>query len=211
MNADTFHKLMLDKGLITKQRDGACYGTSIVRVNFPEFLKSIGCRTGAEIGVNRGGYTMIFAKYLTGTFYAIDPWVCWPEYVCSGGAYRRKDHPGSIEKTEEAYQAAVNRLVKHNHVRILRQTSVQATIGIPDESLDMVYIDGNHLYPYVIIDLWGYWPKLREGGIMSGHDLNFSSVTKAVLEFVAKANVRYWYVMENESPTSFFWIKNEHI
>ena len=77
MNPGTFHKLLLDRELITKQRDGCggkCYGTSIVRATFPEFLKSIGCRTGAEIGVHTGDYTIIFAQHLTGTFYAIDPW-----------------------------------------------------------------------------------------------------------------------------------------
>lgn len=207
MNPDTFHKLMLDKKLITRQRDGKCYGTSIVRATFPEFLKSIGCLTGAEIGVHTGAYTRILAQYLTGTFYAIDPWECWAEHVCSGGAYRRKDHAGSIEATEKARQTAMDRLEKYSHVKVLRQTSVQAAISIPDDSLDMVYVDGNHLYPYVIIDLWAYWPKLRDGGIMSGHDLNFTSVTKAVQEFTAKAKIPYWYVMENEHPTSFFWIK----
>lgn len=208
MNSDTFHKLLLDKNLITKQRDGKCYGTSIVRATFPEFLKSIGCRTGAEIGVHTGEYTAQFAPHLTGTFYAIDPWACWPEHVCSGGAYREKYYPGSIEKTEKARLTAISRTEKYNHVKILRLTSLEASLGIADESLDMVYVDGNHLYQYAWIDLWNYWPKLRDGGIMSGHDLNFSSVTKAVKEFVAKANVAYWYVMENEHPTSFFWIKS---
>lgn len=207
MTAETLHNLMLDRQLITEKREGNLYGTSIVRETFPEFLKSIGCRTGAEIGVHRGAYTRMFAEQLTGTFYAIDPWVCWPENVCSGGAYRMKSFPGSIEKTEMARQAAENRLEKYNHVKILRQTSVQASITIPDDSLDMVYIDGNHKYPYVIIDLWSYWPKLRDGGIMSGHDHNFSSVTKAVNEFVTEAKIPYWYVMEKERPTSFFWIK----
>lgn len=207
MNSETFHKLMQDRGLITEKRKGNLYGTSIIRATFPEFLKSIGCRTGAEIGVHRGAYTRMFAEHLTGTFYAIDPWVCWPDNICSGGAYRMKSVSGSLEKTEQAYLAAMNRIEKHNHVRVLRQTSVQASITIPDDSLDMVYIDGNHKYPYVIIDLWSYWTKLRDGGIMSGHDLNFSTVTKAVEEFVAKLKIPYWYVMENESPISFLFVK----
>ena len=207
MNAEVFHKLMQDRGLITDPHAGKLYGTSIVRETFPEFLKSIGCKTGAEIGVHRGGYTRMFAEQLTGTFYAIDPWVCWPDNICTGGAYRQKSYPGSIEKTEEARQAAHNRLEKFNHVKILRQTSVQASITVPDDSLDMVYIDGNHKYPYVVIDLLSYWTKLRNGGIMSGHDLNFSTVTKAVEEFVAKLKIPYWYVMEHESPTSFLFVK----
>jgi hypothetical protein len=207
MDSDSFHKLMLDRQLITERRKGNLYGTTLIRETFPAFLRSIGCRTGAEVGVHRGAYTRMFAEQLTGTFYAIDPWVCWPAYLCSGGLYRLKSNPGSLEKTENARKVAYNRLEKYNHVKILRQTSIQATLTIPDESLDMVYIDGNHKYPYVIIDLWGYWEKLRVGGIMSGHDLNFSTVNKAVNEFIAKTKIPYWYVMENERPTSFMWIK----
>ena len=102
MTAETFHKLMLDKKLITERRKGNLYGTSIIRDVFPEFLKDIGCRTGAEVGVHRGAYTRMFAEHLTGTIYAIDPWVCWGDNICSGGLYRQKSCPGSIEKTESA-------------------------------------------------------------------------------------------------------------
>jgi len=208
MTSIEFHNLMLDRKLITPL-NGVYYSTTLVRDTFPKFLKSIGCRTGAEIGVFRGAYTRMFAEELTGTFYAIDPWVCWANDLCSGGAYRMKSVEGSIEKTEQDHLVSEARLEKYNHVKILRMTSLQASIGIPDESLDMVYVDGNHKYHFVAIDLLSFWSKLRNGGIMSGHDHNFSTVKKAVDEFIKRYKVPYCYIMDGERPNSFLFIKDE--
>ena len=41
---------------------------------------------------------------------------------------------------------------------------------IEDESLDFVYIDARHDYCSVAEDMALYWPKLRQGGILAGHD-----------------------------------------
>jgi len=38
---------------------------------------------------------------------------------------------------------------------------------------DFIYIDGDHLYESVIADLKGWWPKLKDGGIMAGDDYVF--------------------------------------
>ena len=42
-----------------------------------------------------------------------------------------------------------------------------------DEEFDAVFIDGNHSYEYVKKDLENYLPKVREGGIVALHDVNF--------------------------------------
>jgi hypothetical protein len=39
-----------------------------------------------------------------------------------------------------------------------------------DNSLDYIYIDGNHDYDHAKQDLKLWWPKLRPGGLMAGHD-----------------------------------------
>jgi hypothetical protein len=45
----------------------------------------------------------------------------------------------------------------------------------PDNSLDFVYIDGNHDFLNIIQDIDGWKKKVRPGGILSGHDYaNFS-------------------------------------
>jgi predicted O-methyltransferase YrrM len=54
-----------------------------------------------------------------------------------------------------------------------------------DKSLDLVYIDGNHNYENVIEDITDWLPKIREGGIICGHDYSkhyYPSVIRAVNE-----------------------------
>jgi predicted O-methyltransferase YrrM len=42
-----------------------------------------------------------------------------------------------------------------------------------DEGYDAVFIDGNHSYEYVKKDLENYWHKVKDGGIVALHDVNF--------------------------------------
>lgn len=39
-----------------------------------------------------------------------------------------------------------------------------------DESLDFVWIDANHLYPFVIQDINAWLPKIKPNGYIGGHD-----------------------------------------
>jgi hypothetical protein len=41
---------------------------------------------------------------------------------------------------------------------------------IQDNSIDLIFIDANHTYKYVLEDLNNYFPKLKEGGIFCGDD-----------------------------------------
>jgi hypothetical protein len=54
------------------------------------------------------------------------------------------------------------------------------------EPLDFVYIDANHNYEYVKEDIEHWYPQLKKGGILSGHDYPTESVKKAVDEFCRK-------------------------
>ena len=42
-----------------------------------------------------------------------------------------------------------------------------------DGQFDALFIDGNHSYEYVKKDLENYWGKVRPGGIVALHDVNF--------------------------------------
>lgn len=52
-----------------------------------------------------------------------------------------------------------------------------------DKSIDFLWIDANHTYPFVIQDLKCYYPKMKTGGVMSGHDWSDPGVRQAVKEF----------------------------
>ena len=57
------------------------------------------------------------------------------------------------------------------------ETVIQGDSTIVHENIDglydAVFIDGNHSYEYVKKDLENYWPKVKAGGIVALHDVNF--------------------------------------
>ena len=60
-----------------------------------------------------------------------------------------------------------------DHETIIQGDSTQAHELIKDEEYDAVFIDGNHSYEYVKMDLENYWSKVKPGGIIAMHDVNF--------------------------------------
>ena len=58
------------------------------------------------------------------------------------------------------------------------ELSVEASSLFPDDYFDWIYIDALHTYEGVRDDIQYYWPKLRSGGLFSGHDFT-SKVSEA--------------------------------
>ena len=147
---------------------------------------------GAEIGVAWGNFS---EKILNGSnlnkLYSIDPWV--------GNCYKR-------------YFKAANKLsIFKERSEIIREASVQAATKIQNESLDFVYIDANHSYESVKQDLELWWPKLKKGGVFSGHDYingqfpeGLFGVKKAVDEFLEDKNKTKPFITPGFWPTWYF-------
>jgi hypothetical protein len=53
---------------------------------------------------------------------------------------------------------------------MVRATSEIAADMFNDNSLDFVYIDANHAYDYVVQDIELWYPKVKKGGFICGHD-----------------------------------------
>lgn len=71
--------------------------------------------------------------------------------------------------------------------KIIRKTSVDASLDFDNESIDAIFIDAGHSYESVSADIKAWYPKLKSGGFFSGHDYNnqqFKGVNKAVNEFI---------------------------
>jgi hypothetical protein len=118
----------------------------------------------AEIGSYSGGSTEMFALFCAKVF-AID---CWAD----------NDNPGQDGvNTEDALNRLVaaekvfdEKMAAYPHVIKVRKLSTVAFKDFADDSLDALYIDGNHEYKNVCKDIAYWYPKVKMGGIISGHD-----------------------------------------
>lgn len=129
-------------------------------------------KLGAEIGVWEARTTKHLLREFPGlTMYMVDPWPDkWPEdsrYWQSGDATPRMD----AKYIRTRYQAALRDTEFAADRRIvLRLMSVDAAPAVPDRTLDFVFLDGEHSKEAVSEDLDAWWPKVRNGGIVCGHD-----------------------------------------
>ena len=73
--------------------------------------------------------------------------------------------------------------------QLIRQASPDAAGSVADESQDVVFIDGNHLFDAVLADLEAWWPKVAQGGLLIGDDLAWPGVAAAVETFTVTQNI----------------------
>lgn len=65
-----------------------------------------------------------------------------------------------------------------------RMSSLEAAATYADASIDMVFIDAAHDYDSVYADILAWAPKVKSGGIISGHDFPHPPVRRAVDELL---------------------------
>lgn len=187
------------------------------RNDLPEFFKEMGYKVGVEIGVYKGAFTTHFAR--TGLeIYGIDPWFPYEDFDIVGD--RRKS------RQEFLYQHSKRTLKPYKNVEIIRKTSLEAAKDFGNESIDFVYIDGNHKLRYVVEDLCEWSKKVKKGGAISGHDYIHPARTSfrwetlhvkfAVDAFIDAYRVNNWYVLgskdgkegeKRDKFRSYLWIK----
>ena len=150
---------------------------------------------GVEIGVFEGWHAENIIETLNiKTLYLVDPYE----------AYVDNWDRTSSEDLTKAFGVARHRLAPYrDKVVWVKKPSEAAAKNIPDD-LDFVYIDGNHNYEFVKKDVELYYPKIKEGGILGGHnfEINFMGVPKAVIEFTARKGLK----LEGKSPSDW-WVE----
>lgn len=154
---------------------------------------------GAEIGVWRGTFALRLLRGLPGIkkYHCVDMWKHYNEHT------ETLDPKGKMAKSDmgKVFVEFKQRMKPfRDKLIIYRMKSIEAADRIADNSLDFVFIDANHAYEYAVedIDLWT--PKVKEGGIVSGHDYGNDrfGVTQAVNEafedFKLGSNHVWWVI-----------------
>ena len=156
------------------------------------FLRSylLSSATVGEIGVWKGDFSdMVLSSGKIKRYYLIDPFSFMPKYPnrMYGGKVAR-----SQQDMDEIYQLTKKRLKKHKSELIFcRKNSNEAVADIPDETLDFLYIDGDHHKTGVSSDILNYRQKMKIGGYLVFDDWHWrddnglTSVKEATMEYLS--------------------------
>jgi predicted O-methyltransferase YrrM len=164
------------------------------RVDLAKALGDLGYNEGVEVGVRRGGFSRKLLLnnpnlHLT----CVDPW--------SNYHFRYPQ-----DKQDALYAKTVRRLANYN-VTILRKYSMDAVKDFEDESIDFVFIDGNHRFDFAMMDIIEWTKKVKQYGIVMVHDyyhFGWAGVVQAVDAYTSAHHIDPWYVTKEREPTAVF-------
>ena len=152
-----------------------------------EYMKSLGRKNiiAVEIGTDRGYNAKTMLKELDiKMLYLVDP-------------YTGEEQSGrSLATTgaESAYGQAKKELKQYkDKICFIRKFSYDAVNDLPDE-IDFIYIDSAHTEETTKKELEIYYPKMKRGGVMAGHDFYGDNVgvAIAVADFTKKYNIELY-------------------
>ena len=156
--------------------------------NFPNLYKEMVDRfpdnsNFVEIGTWKGQSAAYMAVEIVNSnkkinFYCVDTWDGFDSY----NQYRNDEDV----KQQTLYSCFLDNIKTVQDVIIpIRQKSLQAATTFKDKSVDFIFIDASHDYKDVKEDIKAWFPKLKQSGILAGHDYqsHCPGVIKAVHEF----------------------------
>lgn len=169
------------------------------------FMLTQGYKTFVEVGAKEGRTTGHILKNVPeAQVIAIDPWI---KQEKSADPTKETYEAWDFEKIEREFWENVGE--HKERCEMLRMTSAQAARfdefdeDRPNTSKDIIFIDALHDYEHVKQDIALWWPKVRIGGILSGHDFNhkWPGCERAVAEsfdlmHVGVAPDSVWFVIK---------------
>lgn len=147
-----------------------------------------------EIGAWLGKSTSYLAVEIINSnknikFDVIDKWIADPEGTWS--PYVLKEDPYEI------FLKNLNPVI--NYINPIKGDSRELHENYDDNSIDFIFIDGDHEYDGVMSDIKNWFPKLKKNGIIAGHDYYpYETVQSAVNDYFGKDNIKIiknsWFV-----------------
>jgi predicted O-methyltransferase YrrM len=104
-------------------------------------------------------------------------------YIVDAWNYSKEELKKNKLTTEaDVYQMFIENMGDRKFTPI-RKESIEASKDFEDESCDVIFIDMDHSYEGVKQDLIHWFPKLKKGGYIAGHDRDWEGVSRAIHEF----------------------------
>ena len=170
------------------------------RDDLPEFFKELGFNFGVEVGTFKGVYAETLAK--SGLhIYTVDPWLAYEDYPYYNFRFQHQS------ELDAQYEESKARLAPYSNCTIIKKTSMEAIKDFADNSIDFVYIDGNHSFKYVAEDICEWIKKVKVGGFVCGRDYIYANpknfhVRYVVDAYVAAHAIKNLWILGRKHPLS---------
>jgi hypothetical protein len=140
-----------------------------------------------EVGTYQGQSAAYMAVEIANSekqiqFDCIDKWKwCW-----SGIEKADEDDDSKKIKGDAIYSNfLLNIFPVRDYINPIKEWSADAAPLYEDKSVDFVFIDARHTYDMVTLDIQSWLPKVKDGGVLAGHDYfdKFPEVIQAVDDY----------------------------
>jgi len=151
------------------------------------YISCNGNITWVEIGVHKGfNPWQVMNRFSNdiNKMYLIDPYIPFPEI---------HEHFKTQEKQDDHKEMAKGRLSCYESKCIwLEEMSDTASLKFTDGSIDILYVDGDHSFDGVLLDIEKYHKKMKKGGLIIFDDWNLpaSPTQSPVAQWAAKNDIQ---------------------
>ena len=160
----------------------------------------------AEIGVFKGEFARDIIKIAQpAELYLVDIWE---------GTYGSGDKDGNnhedIQDMSLTYLQLFHQTISKPNIHVVRVSSEKFLQSCEDNYFDCIYIDGDHIIDAVYRDLVNAFSKLKNGGMLMGHDYHYNvggDVYGAVTRFCNEYNQTVSAIADDGCPSFLINIK----
>ena len=148
-------------------------------LNYLCTANAVDVKSIVEIGTWDGENAVGLRKCFPDAYlYLVDPYQPFPSYLENGGPM--SENP---EAFKAAYKTVCKQFENDPKTTMIKHTSLEGASLVPN-NIDLIFIDGDHSYEHVKQDILTWRPKVRPGGLLTGHDysLLLPDLMKAVNE-----------------------------
>lgn len=152
------------------------------------FMEKYDCKYVCELGIFKGGNFMEMIAHKPKLAVAVDTWN-------NDGVHGKNDATYPQEELEKQYEYFKGLVKDKPFVKIVRDYTVNAAKRFPDNYFDFVYIDADHSIEACYADIITWYPKVKNGKFLVGHDYKRGfGVVAAVDRFVKENNLKLMFI-----------------
>lgn len=176
-NCLTFDDILKDWGTLNRGHHYGIAGWFNFENLYSDMVNKFDNAVFVEIGCWKGRSTIYMADQIKNSkknikFYGID---IWEPYIQGDGVRRGASFEEFLYNIKPVQE----------YITPIKGSSHDVFEQFADKSIDFLYIDADHNYEFIKKDIELWYPKMKKGGLMGGHDYQFEGVGRAVNEFFA--------------------------